>query len=114
MRLIGILLSLALCAGCHTMQTVDHTDWSTLSRRVEPGDLVEVRTHDGLIRRFEATEVRNNGIAGPGIDIAMADIASLQVHAVSKGRATAVTLGSVAAGYLVLSAIAAVLVLGAL
>lgn len=114
LKLLCLALLLAPLAGCKTMQPVSHGEWSNVTSRVEAGDTVEVQTRDGRDLRFTVTEVTDEALRGDGVEVRAEEIGQLKVRAVNTGRTVALGIGSAAIGYVVLSAVAFVLFMGAL
>lgn len=95
MRILGIVLVLllALC-GCRTMAPVQqYAPGSSLVGKVEAGDTVQVLTSDGQLRTFVVTQVTTDELVGADVRVARADIKSLQVSTVHRGRTIGAGIG---------------------
>lgn len=114
MRLITVIVLMfsMLLSGCHTMQAVEHSDWSTLKGRVEAGDTVEVVTTDGRNEKFVVTEVTPDALIGADTRIAREDISSLKVNQVHKGRTFGAAFGGAGVVIGILFALATASLLG--
>ena len=106
MRLCFVLLLMLLLGGCKTLQTVPHDDLSKLQGQVERGDQVEVVTTDGRTLDFTVTEVTADALVGADVRVAQAEIARLQVKAVSKPRTFGAAFGGAGIVVMILFAIA--------
>jgi hypothetical protein len=114
MRLITVMVLMfsMLLSGCHTMQAVEHSDWSTLKGKVEVGDTVEVVTMDGRTQKFAVTEVTPDALVGVDTRIAKEDISTLKVNQVHKGRTFGAAFGGAGVMIGVLFALATASLLG--
>jgi hypothetical protein len=107
-----LLMLFVLLSGCRTMQSVEHTDWSSLDGKVAAGDTVEVVTKDGRVEKFVVTQVTADALVGADTRIAREDITRLQVSAVHKGRTFGAAFGGAAAALLIILAAATASLLG--
>ena len=114
MRLITVMMLMIsmLLSGCHTMQSVQHSDWSSLKGRVEAGDTVQVVTMDGRTVKFVVTEVTPDALVGADTRIARDDISSLKVNQVHKGRTFGAAFGGAGVVIWILLAAATASLLG--
>lgn len=109
---VVVLTMFMLLSGCRTMQSVEHSDWSSLDGKVAAGDTVEVVTKDGRVEKFVVTQVTPDALVGADTRIAREDIARLQVSAVHKGRTFGAAFGGAAALLLIVIAAATASLLG--
>ena len=107
-----VLMLFVLLSGCRTMQSVEHSDWSSLGGKVAAGDTVEVVTKDGRVEKFVVTEVTADALIGADTRIAREDNSRLQVSAVHTGRTFGAAFGGAAAILLVIAAATASLLGG--
>ena len=109
---VMVLMFSMMLSGCHTMQVVEHSDWSALKGKVEVGDTVEVVTMDGRTEKFVVTEVRPDALIGADTRIAREDISTLKVNQVHKGRTFGAAFGGAGVMIGVLFALATASLLG--
>jgi len=111
-RAFCVLALLAMIGGCRTMQPIAHEKWSNVTSNVEVGDTVELTTNDGRALRFVVTEVTGDALVGQEVRVAADEIRQLKVHAVSKGRTTALAAGGGAVAAFIAFGLAVAALLG--
>ena len=100
-----------MVSGCTTLEPVEMPPaqlHEQISRGgiIEVGDTVKIVTVDGAIRSFKVSAITTDHVVGNGIEVAIADVVAIETREFSGGKTTALTVGGLAALYVVAGAVA--------
>lgn len=97
----GVAAILALCfllEACTTNRTVAGPDMERVARVVRPGEEVRCTLHDGTEVSLEVTKVEAGVLVGATRQVAVKDIARIEVRRISPVRSAGMVLGVVMLG----------------
>lgn len=106
-RGVAAIVLLAFVAACSTTRPVALGTPSSLAEEVQPGDRVRLTTTDGRKLDFEVVRVEPEALVGDDLQVALDDIAVLEVTEISAGRTAAAVGGTGLAVFIIMGLIVA-------
>ena len=106
-RGVAAITLLAVVAACSTTRPVALGTPGSLAEEVQPGDRVRLTTTDGRKLDFEVVRVESEALVGDDLQVALDDIAALEVTEISAGRTAAAVGGTGLAVFVIIGLIVA-------
>lgn len=109
-RLVSfIMIFLCLVQGCKSMYPIDADVPDRIVEQVQVGDVVRIHTKQGVKIKTKVISISNEKISGKNVEIAMQEVASIEVRKHDPEKVGLITLGAIAGGGIVIAVVVAVI-----